>query len=63
MSTERDNTEAMNYVRSLRDAPKRRFAVEYLEWIRGGRSGSMPSRGVLAPALAKAVALNLDGLG
>ena len=63
MSIERDNSEGMNYVRSLKDAVKRRFAVDYLEWIRSGRSGSMPSRGALPPTLAKAVALNLDALG
>jgi hypothetical protein len=52
----------MLYVRSLRDGLKRGFAVAYLEWIRTGRKTNMPSRGVLAPALAKAVATNLDSL-
>lgn len=57
-----DNTDAMKYVRSLRDAVKRRFAVTYLDWIRAGRIGSSPGRGVLSPVLARAVATNLDSL-
>jgi len=62
MSKEQDNTEAMKYVKSLKDAVKRRFAVAYLEWIRAGRTGIMPTRGVLSPVLAKAVTINLDAL-
>jgi hypothetical protein len=61
MSKEQD-TEAMKYIKSLRDAVKRRYAVAYLEWIVGGRRGGMPSRGALSPVLAKAVCLNLDAL-
>lgn len=57
-----DNTEAMKYVRSLRDGLKRGFATDYLDWIRGGKRGDMPSRGKLPTALAKAVCLNLDAL-
>lgn len=52
----------MKYVQSLKDAVKRRFGRIYLEWIRAGRLGSAPGRGRLAPALAKAVAINLDAL-
>lgn len=63
MSIEHDNTEAMKYIRSLRDAVKRRFAVTYLEWIRAGRLCAMPNRGILSPALARAVRVNLDALG
>ena len=57
-----DNTAAMKYVQSLRDAVKRRYAVTYLEWIRTGRIGSMPGRGNLSPVLARAVCINLDSL-
>lgn len=58
-----DNTEGMKYVRSLRAAVKRRFAADYLDWIRAGRRGSMPGRGALSPILARAVCANLDNLG
>lgn len=63
MGTNQDNSDAMKYIKSLRDAVKRRFAVTYLAWIRAGRVGASPSRGQLAPALAKAVSSNLDSLG
>jgi hypothetical protein len=62
MSNTPENAEANKYIRSLKDAVKRRFAVSYLAWIRGGRKGDVPTRGTLAPALAKAVCLNLDAL-
>jgi hypothetical protein len=62
MNKNMDNTEAMKYVRSLKDAVKRRFAVAYLGWIRAGRVGTSPGRGVLSPILARAVAVNLDAL-
>lgn len=62
MSSEFDNTEAMVYVRSLRDPIKRRYAVLYLTWLRAGKKGNTPNRGPLPPALAKSVGQNLDGL-
>ena len=62
LKKENDNTDAMKYVRSLKDAVKRRFAVAYLDWIILGRSGAMPSRGQLSPVLARAVCINLDAL-
>jgi hypothetical protein len=62
MATEQDNTPAMKYVKSLKDAVKRRYAVNYLEWIRGGKKGDVPTRGALSAVLAKAVCLNLDSL-
>ncbi len=62
MSIKLDNTGAMKYVRSLKDPLKRRFAGEYLQWLRLGRLGSMPSRGSLSAVLAKAVSTNLDSL-
>ena len=37
-----EDTEAMKYVKSLRDAVKRRFAMSYLDWIRAGRLGRDP---------------------
>jgi hypothetical protein len=58
----RDRSEAMDYVKSLRDPVKRRFAVNYLEWIRMGRVASAPGRGALSPTLWKAVCANLDAL-
>ena len=63
MSIEQDNSEAMKYVKSLKDSVKRRFAGEYLVWIRAGRNASMPSRGALSASIARSVCLNLDALG
>lgn len=62
MGNNQDNSDAMKYIKSLRDAVKRRFAITYLAWIRAGRIGASPARGQLAPALAKSVSTNLDSL-
>lgn len=62
MGNEHNDTEAVAYVKSLKDSVKRRFASNYLEWILGGKTGPSPSRGPLSPALAKAVCINLDAL-
>jgi hypothetical protein len=62
MSNPYDHSDATLYVRSLKDSVKRRFAGEYLAWLEGGRTGSMPGRGALSPAMAKAVVSNLDAL-
>ncbi len=58
-----DQTPAAAYVKSLRDPLKRRFAVDYLTWLRAGRRGDMPSRGKLPSAISQAVCLNLEALG
>jgi hypothetical protein len=55
-----DNSHAMAYIKSLKDAVKRQFAIAYLEWVRAGRRGAMPARGRLSPVLAVAVARNID---
>lgn len=60
--TSNDQSDAMKYVRSLGDAVKRRFANDYLRWIRAGRVDAAPGRGALGAAAAKAVTANLDGL-
>ena len=62
MNKEQENSPANKYVKSLKDAVKRRFANAYLEWIRAGRVGTSPSRGALSPIIAKAVCSNLDAL-
>lgn len=62
MANEQNNTEVDKYIKSLKDAVKRRFAGAYLDWIRAGRVGSMPSRGALSPARVKALCLNIDAL-
>ncbi|AIE85895.1 hypothetical protein [Fimbriimonas ginsengisoli] len=59
---QRDSSDAKNYVKSLRDAVKRRYANEYLAWILAGRTGVAPGRGRLSPVLWKAVCANLDAL-
>lgn len=58
-----DVSEGVLYVKSLRDAVKRRYATEYLAWLRSGRTGSMPPRGILPPAHWKTITTNLDALG
>ena len=58
-----DHTSAAAYVKSLRDPLKRRFATEYLTWLRAGRKGDMPLRGKLPPAISQTVCLNLEALG
>lgn len=63
MGTPQDNSDGMKYVKSIKDAVRRRFAMTYLEWIRAGRVGSMPSRGALSNARAKSLTMNLDALG
>ncbi len=62
MASETEYGEEMIYIRSLKDPVKRRFAVSYLGWVRAGRTGSMPARGALSSALAKAVTSNIDAL-
>jgi hypothetical protein len=59
---QRDYSEAVRYVKSLKDAVKRRYAMEYLGWIQAGRIGAAPGRGALPPAQWKAVSTNLDTL-
>ncbi len=63
MAATQDNTDGMKYVRSIRDSVKRRYAQDYLTWLRAGRKGSAPARGELSPILAKSVGTNLDALG
>jgi len=58
----RDNSDAMKYVKSLKDAVKRRFAGEYLKWIRAGRSGTAPVRGALSQTNWRTICTNLDTL-
>ncbi|MHB8637188.1 MAG: hypothetical protein ACYC96_12030 [Fimbriimonadaceae bacterium] len=62
MSNPHNHSDATLYVKSLKDALKRNFAGEYLAWLKGGRQGAMPGRGLLAPAMAKAVCANLEAL-
>jgi len=57
-----DNSDAMAYVKSLKIALKRRFAGEYLVWIRGGRTGAAPVRGALSHTVWRTICTNLDGL-
>jgi len=60
--TNQDNSDAMAYVKSLKMALKKRFAGEYLLWIRSGRSGAAPVRGALSHTDWRRICTNLDGL-
>ena len=57
-----ESTEAMKYVRSLKDPVKRRYANEYLSWVHAGRVGLAPNRGAVSNTDAKTVSSNLDSL-
>ena len=59
---EKDNSKAMDYIRSLRDPVKKRFGTNYLNWIRAGRNGAPPNRGNLSPTFSKTIIVNLDSL-
>jgi hypothetical protein len=59
---QRDNSKGMEYVKSLKDAVKRRFAGEYLRWIQGGRVGTAPTRGALSQTTWRTICTNLDSL-
>ena len=58
----RDNSKAMDYVKSLKDAVKRRFAGDYLKWIRSGRVGTAPARGALSQTNWRTICTNIDSL-
>ena len=60
---QQDNTDGMKYVKSLKNAVKRRFAGDYLRWIRAGRSGIPPVRGALSQTNWRTICTNLDSLG
>ena len=62
MSKPEERPESAKYVRSIKDAVKRRYAKNYLAWLVAGKSGDMPARGALSSILAKAVSTNLDAL-
>jgi hypothetical protein len=57
-----DNSKGMTYVKSLRDAVKRRYAFEYLSWIRLGRLGGPPHRGAMSLTEWRSVCVNLDAI-
>jgi len=57
-----DNSPAIKYVKSLKIALKRRFAGDYLRWIRAGRVGPGPVRGALSHTTCKAICTNIEAL-
>ncbi len=61
-NSKRENSLVMDYVLSLRHPVKRRYGMEYMTWVRAGRTGSAPSRGRLSPTLARVVCINVDAL-
>jgi hypothetical protein len=58
----RDNSKAMDYVKSLRDPVKRRYANDYLGWLRAGKLGSAPERAALSMTQWKLIVTNVDAL-
>jgi hypothetical protein len=57
---EPENSDAMQYVKSLNDTSKRHFAIAYLAWIRSGREGEMPDQGPLSLMTVRMVSRTLD---
>jgi hypothetical protein len=52
----------MDYVKSLRDPVKRRYANDYLGWLRAGKLGSAPERAALSMTQWKLIVTNVDAL-
>lgn len=50
---------AHRYARSLRNPAKRRYAYDYIAWLRSGQEGDEPERGELSYIAAQGVRLNL----
>jgi len=59
-ATDTENAPVMEYIESLRDPMKKRFALEYMNWVVNGRDGELPSRGALAASVVKNVCANID---
>jgi hypothetical protein len=56
------DSDATKYVKSLRDAVKRRFATDYHQWLKQGKTGPAPARGALSPTDWRTVRTNLEAL-
>jgi hypothetical protein len=61
MLSESEDSEAMQYVNSLDDA-MRRYASEYLVWMRGDQEGLMPDQGPLSFSTVRMISRTLDRL-
>jgi hypothetical protein len=51
------------YVRSIRDPDRRRFAHAYVDWLMAGRVGLIPEKGRLSTDTARLLVLNIEALG
>ncbi|MDH4389693.1 MAG: hypothetical protein QE269_13300 [Fimbriimonas sp.] len=51
-----------NYIKSIKDPHKKRFAESYIGWLVAGKSGGMPDKGRLTTETAKAMINNMDSL-
>ena len=47
------------YIRSLRNADKKQYAIEYAQWLERGAQGQEPDRGRLSVMAAQAVRMNI----
>ena len=55
-----DKLAAVNcYTNSIHNTAKRRYALEYVRWLRNGGEGLEPSRGGLSSMAAQAVRLSI----
>ena len=50
------------YVRSIRDPDRRRFAYAYVDWLMAGRVGLIPEKGRLSTDAARLLVLNIEAV-
>jgi hypothetical protein len=53
----------LQYVRSIPDPDRRRFAHAYMDWLLAGRVGVVPERGRLSVEAARMMVINIESIG
>ncbi len=52
-----------NYIKSIKDPHKKRFAESYIGWLIAGKASAMPDKGRLTTETARVMMTNMDSLG